>query len=175
MPDNVMPRNSVTVRKIGAELNRAVEIKNALREYDDPKLILDMIEGETNLAEACCVVHEETLEDETLLAGLKATIAELEARKGRMERSIDTRRNIILMAMDKAGLQTIKGPLATLTTRPTPPKTVIGDEAQIPARFWKPGNPTLDRAALKSALDAGEAIPGAGLSNGGLSLSVRVK
>lgn len=176
MPDNVMPRISVTVRKIGAELNRAIEIKRALVEYEnDPKLVLDMIEGETDLAEACCVVHEETLEDEILLAGLKSAIGELEARKSRVERSIDSRRNIILMAMDKAGLQTIKGPLATITVRPTPPKTLISEEAQIPARFWKPGNPTLDRGALREALDAGEAIPGAGLSNGGLSLSVRVK
>jgi hypothetical protein len=34
-------------------LNRAVEIKRALAEHDDPKLILDMIEGETDLAEMC--------------------------------------------------------------------------------------------------------------------------
>jgi hypothetical protein len=171
----ILPRNSVTVRKLGAELNRAVEIKRALQEYDDPRLILDMIEGETDLAEACLVVLEETMEDELLLAGTEAMIKTLQERKSRLERSIETRRGIILMAMEKAGLQTIKGPLATLAVRETPPKTVISDEALIPARFWKPSDPKLDRAALAEALKAKEEVPGASLSNGGVSLNIRVR
>lgn len=176
MPDGApLPRASVTVRKIGVELNRAVEIKRALQEHDDPRLILDMIEGETDLAEACCAVLEETFEDETMLDGLKATIDLLQARKSRVERSIETRRGIILMAMEKAGLQTIKSPLATLTVRDTPPKAVIGDEALIPSKFWKPADPKLDRAAVVEALKGGEVVPGAQMSNGGVSLSIRVK
>ncbi len=174
MPDG-SDRRSYTVREIGAQLSEAVKLRQMLGEDADPKLILDTIEGETNLAEACVVVLDECNEDEILIEGLAAKINELQVRKGRMEKSVETRRGIILMAMDRAGLQTIKSPLGTMSTRPTPPKTIISDEAQIPARFWKPGNPTLDRAALKAALDGGEQIPGAGLSNGGLSLSVRVK
>lgn len=172
---NAIPRNSVTVRKLSSELNRAVEIKRALQDYDDPKLILDMIEGETDLAEACCVVLEETMEDETLLAGTESMIKTLQERKSRLERSIESRRGIILMAMEKAGLQTIKGPLATLSVRPTLPKVNISDEALIPSRFWKPSDPKLDKSALKEALDAKETIPGASLSNGGVSLSIRVR
>lgn len=171
----VADRRSVTVRKLGAELNHAIEIKRALQEHADPRLILDMIEGETDLAECCVAVLEECNEDDILIEGLKAKIEELSVRKGRMEKSVETRRGIILMAMDKAGVQTIKSPIGTLSVRPTPPKTIIADEAQLPARFWKPGQPTLDRAALKAALDGGESIPGASLSNGGVSLSVRVK
>lgn len=172
---NAIKRNSVTVKTVGKELARALEIKELLREHDDPTLVLDMIEGSTNLAESCCAVYEETLEDETLLAGVKATIADLKARQSRLEHSIETRRNVILMAMDRAGLDTIKSPLATLTRRPTPPKLIVADEAQIPARFWKPADPTLDRSAVKDALSAGEAVEGASLSNGGISLSIRTK
>jgi hypothetical protein len=174
-PPRPLPRNSVTVRKLGNELSRAVEIKRALQEHDDPKLILDMIEGETDLAEACLVVLEETMEDETLLAGVETTIKLLQERKSRLERSIDTRRGIILMAMEKAGIPTIKGVLATLSVRPTPPKVMIGDEALIPSKFFKPSDPKLDRSAVKEALEAGEEVPGASLSNGGVSLSVRVR
>lgn len=172
MPDG-STRASITVRKIGEELNDAVKLRQMLGEDADPKLILDTIEGETNLAEACAVVLEQTLEDEILLEGLGAKIVELQTRKGRMEKSIESRRGIILMAMDKAGLQTIKSPLGTMTARPTPPKAVVTDEAQIPARFFKPQDPKLDRAALAEALKGGETIPGASLSNGGLSLSIR--
>jgi len=146
-----------------------------LGEDCDPKLLLDTIEGETNLAEACAFVLEQTHEDEILIEGLDAKIKELQTRKGRMEKSIESRRGIILMAMDKAGLQTIRSPLGTMTARPTPPKATITDEAIIPAKFWKPSDPRLDRAAVAEALKAGEAVPGASLSNGGVQLSIRIK
>lgn len=175
MPDGYTDRRSLTVRKIGVELNRAVEIKRALQEHDDPALILDMIEGETDLAEACVAVLEEIHEDEVLLEGLKVKLAELTTRKGRMEKSIETRRNIILMAMERAQVPTIRSPLGTLSARPTPAQAVITDEAQIPARFWKPQDPKLDRAELSSALRSGEIVPGAALGNGGISLSIRTK
>lgn len=172
---NAPVRNSVTVRQIGAELNDAMKLRQMLGEEADPKLILDTIEGETNLAEACVIVLEETHEDEALLEGLKAKIDELKVRQGRIEKSIETRRNIIAMAMDKAGLQTIKSPLGTMTLRPTPPKVQVIDEAEIPARFWKPSDPKLDRAALAEALKARETVPGAALSNAGIALSIRTK
>ncbi|MDP3740339.1 MAG: siphovirus Gp157 family protein [Hyphomonadaceae bacterium] len=175
MPDQSIPRASVTVRAIGFELNEAMKLRQMLGEDADPKLLLDTIEGETNLAEACVFVLEQTNEDEILIEGLKAKIDELQVRKGRMEKSVESRRGIILMAMDKAGLQTIKSPLGTMSVRPTQPKANITDEALIPAKFWKPSDPKLDRAAVAEALKAGEAVPGAALSNGGVSLSIRVK
>jgi hypothetical protein len=169
-------RSSATVKAIGAELRDALKLRQQLGEdANDPALLLDMIEGETNLAEACALVLEQTHEDEILIEGLDAKIKELQTRKGRMEKSIESRRGIILMAMDKAGLQTIRSPLGTMTARPTPPKVTIMDEVRIPSKFWKPSDPKLDRAAVAEALKAGEAVPGATLSNGGLTLSVRIK
>lgn len=174
MPDG--DRRSLTVRKVGQELSRAVEIRKALAEHaDDPQLILDTIEGETDLAEACAVVWEETLEDETMITGINAMICTLQARQARLERSIETRRGIILMAMDRAGVGTIKTPLATLSVTVTPRKVIVTDEAQIPARFWQPQDPKLDRKALGEALKASEPVPGATLSNAGITLTARVK
>lgn len=175
MPDGSPDRRSLTVRAIGRELNQAVKLRQMLAETDDPQLILDTIEGETDLAEACVAVLEDCTEDEILIEGLAAKIAELLIRKGRMEKSVETRRNIILMAMEKAGLGTIRCPLGTMSARPTPKQAVITDEALIPSRFWTPQGPKLDRKELSSALRSGETIPGATLSNGGVSLSVRVK
>lgn len=174
MPDGNL-RRSVTVRAIGAELNDALRIRQMLGDNDDPQLLLDTIEGETNLAEACVVVLEETLEDQVLIEGLKAKIEELKVRQGRMERSVEMRRNVILMAMDKAGLHTVKSALGTLSVKPTPPKALIADEALVPAKFWKPADPKLDKGAVVDALKAGEAVPGASLSNGGITLSIKVK
>jgi len=174
MPDG-STRSIVTVKAINAELREAMKLRQALGEDADPTLLLNTIEGETNLAEACVVVLEQTHEDEILIEGLAAKIAELTIRKGRMEKSVESRRGIILMAMDKAGLHTIRSPLGTMSVRDVKPKLVVTDEAKIPARFWKPADPTLDRAAVKAALDANETIPGATLSNGGIGLSIRIK
>jgi len=174
MPDG-STRSSVTVKVINAELREAMKLRQALGEDADPTLLLNTIEGETNLAEACVVVLEQTHEDEILIEGLAAKIAELTIRKGRMEKSVESRRGIILMAMDKAGLHTIRSPLGTMSVRDVKPKLVVMDEAKIPARFWKPADPTIDRAAVKAALDANETIPGATLSNGGIGLSIRIK
>ena len=176
MPDGSPDRRSLTVRAISSELNKAVELRRALAEHaDDPALILDAIEGETNLGEACAIVLEQIHEDEILVEGLKAKLQELTTRKGRMEKSIEDRRNIILMAMEKAGIPTIRTPLGTLSVRPTPKQAIITDESQIPARFWKPQDPKLDRAELAAALRCGELVPGATLGNGGIALTLRVK
>lgn len=175
MPDGSPARLSATVKAISNELRDALRLRAQLGEDVDPKLLLDTIEGETNLAEACVFVLEQTNEDEILLEGLKAKIEELSVRKGRMEKSIADRRTIILMAMDRAGLHTIRSPLGTLSVRATLPKATISDEAVIPAKFFKPQDPKLDKAALLDALKSGEAVPGASLSNGGIQLSIRVK
>lgn len=170
-------RNTVTVQKLQWEMARAVKLRELLGADGeaDPKLLLDTIEGETDLAEMCCLLLEETVDDEIMTTGLSAKIAELQTRKSRIEQSIETRRGIILMAMDRAGIDTIKSPLGTMSVGTVKPKLEIKDEAAIPAEYWKPADPTLDRKALKAALDAGTKVEGAGLSNGGINLTIRSK
>lgn len=170
-------RHTVTVRKIGEELYRAVELRKMLSgELEgDPQLLIDTIEGETELCEACLAVYDEILEDEIMLEGIKAVVEKLQARAGRIAGTVETRRNIILRAIDTAGVDTIKGPLVTLSRGTTNPKLIVNDEAKIPSDYFKVPDPVLDRKALKDALDAGTVVDGASLSNGGISLTARVK
>lgn len=170
-----MSGQSKTVAKLSREVSRAAEIRAALQDQGDPQLVLDMIEGETDLHEAAAVIYEETVDDIALAAGLKSMIDTLQERHSRIMRGIETKRNLILMAMERAEVKTIRTPLATLTVGATAPKAVVSDEAQIPAKFWKTADPTLDKAALNEALAAGEEVPGAQLSNGGVKLTIRVK
>lgn len=162
------------VHKAMNEANKAMSVREAI-DSDDPQLILDMIEGETELNEALAALVDLNIEDEILLEGLKAKIDDLGARKSRVEKTIETRRNVMLMALEKAGIPTVKLPTATLSVGKTAQQAVITDESQIPARFWKSQDPKLDKADLASALRSGEIIPGAELSNGGIKLTVRVK
>lgn len=168
---------SVLIKKVGDELANYQRIKAFLLGVDDldAKTLLDTLEGETELHEALLVVAESVQEDEDLAAAIGLRIEALQARRSRLEATADTKRNIILMAMERAVLDSVKSPLVTMTKRHVAPKTLIEDEAAIPAKFWKPADPKLDKAAVRAALDAGEEVPGAKLSNGGVSLTLRVK
>jgi len=164
---------SVIVTKVGNELANALAIRRELEDRDDPQLILDMIEGGTDLHEALCVLYEEIAVDEALIVGLEKKIDELDDRKARLAKSCEDRRNLILMAMERAGIQTIKSPVATLTVKQIPPRVDIVNEAEIPSRFWVVPEPKLDKKALNAAVKEGEQVPGAILTNGGITLQIR--
>jgi hypothetical protein len=53
-------------------------------------------------------------------------------------------------------------------------KLELIEEADIPAEFWKAGDPKLDRKALAEALKEGRSVPGVALSNQAPSLTVRI-
>ena len=80
-----------------------------------------------------------------------------------------------LEAMFEVGLKKLEQPDFTASARSGSPGVVVVSEAAIPADFWLPQPPKLDRQALLGSLKRGEAIPGAELSNPKPCLSVRTK
>ena len=165
------------VKKIGDQLADHARIRAVLiDQYDlDAETLADTLEGATDLPEALLAAAEQIGEYDIMLAGLTEYIAGLTARKSRLTRSKETLRTVILQAMDKADIETVTGPAMTLTARTTPAQPIIMTESDIPSRFFTSQPPTLDKKALGESLRNKEAIPGATLSNGGLSLAVRVK
>jgi hypothetical protein len=164
------------------KLHNQIRAATALRESlkatgDDEDLIRDMIEGETSLHEMIDRVVLSMDEDEMLVTGLEARASELSDRKKRLEDRIGRKRAMIEQAMVVGEIQKLERPTFTLSLRKTPPKIIIEDEAAIPSQFWKAASPTLDKKALADALNAEAAapIPGASLSNGGISLTKRNK
>lgn len=164
------------VKKIGDQLADHARIKAALiDQYDlDAETLADTLEGATDLPEALLAAAEQIGEYDIMLAGLTEHIAALSARKSRLTRSKETLRAIILQAMDRGEIETVTGPAMTLTARKTPPQPIIKEESDIPSAYWTPQPPALDKKALAAALQDGP-VPGATLSNGGLSLIVRIK
>ena len=165
------------VKKIGDQLADHARIRAVLiDQYDlDAETLADTLEGATDLPEALLAAAEQIGEYDIMLAGLTEYIAGLTARKSRLTRSKETLRTVILQAMDKAGIETVTGPAMTLTARKTPPQPIILNEADIPSTYWTPQAPKLDTKALGETLRNKENVPGATLSNGGLSLTVRIK
>lgn len=187
-------------------LNKQIEAAKLLREQmadlcaGDPDFMRDMIEGETSLHECIGVLAAAVREEEAICDGITALIGKLQGRRDQVERRADLKRALIATGMSVAGLKSLDTPAGAVTVKAVPPKALVTEESDIPARFWKSAAPTLDRKALAAALKAREAaitcidkdlpqeqraaaleavdvqlpaIPGATLSNGGETIQIR--
>lgn len=168
----ISPQRSA--QQLANEVAAAKALREALRTItDDGEAVRDTIEGETDLHEAIAGVMGWLRNDEILITGIDRMVEALGARKERLKNRIGYYRAAIEQAMTIGEIQTFELPDATLTVRRVSAKLEIVKESEIPAAYWKAQDPTLDRKAVTDALKAGEAVPGAVLGNGGITLSVR--
>ncbi len=153
----------------------AIAAKSLIEEIasDDEALNHDVVEGETNLFEAVEVALSEIEECEIIAAGCDHQIGKLRQRKERAEKRAGRLRGLIDQAFQMAEVKSHTFPTATITTKKTPPKLIVTDEAAIPSKFFKPQPPKLDKSALLSAIRSGEQVPGATKSNGGTTIQIR--
>lgn len=162
---------------------------------EDEALLIDAIEGETNLFEMIDALLERRADSLGLAEGVAKAIERLEVRKRRFEARAEADKALVEQALSIAEVKTVERPIGTLTMARRAPSLVIAEESDIPAKYWKAGEPKLDRKALAADLAARakaiaalpedpaerEAaiaelppeIPGASLSNGAPSLTVR--
>ncbi len=141
----------------------------------DEETLLDTLEGMTNLNEMIAEVVRSRLDDLSLAAALRARIADMQERLSRLEQRADKKKEVVTSVMENAGLKKLTEADFTLSLRATSPPLVVADEQAIPAEFWKPQPPKLDRQGVLSALKAGREVPGAVLGNGGVTISVRTR
>ena len=161
-------------------LERATAAAKALADAmrtDDDELIADMIEGSTDAMEGVSRLLRWMAERQAYIAALKEAANDMAERRKRFEAGVDTARTALATFMDAVSLTKIERPEATISLRPASPSVVYAadfDPEGFPEelRRWK-CEP--DKPAVKAALDAGEEVPGATLSNGGTVLTVRVK
>jgi len=158
-----------------AQAVAALRASLAAVDADDEALLIDTIEGETSLFEIIDAIILRMVENRVMIAGLESVISDLDNRKTRYEQRIKADRALIEQAMMIADLPKIERPAATLSLATRQPKALVEEESSIPARFWKTGAPTLDKAGLLAALKDGETVPGARLDNAAPSLTARFK
>lgn len=142
--------------------------------FDDEALILDTVEGETGLFEAIDALLARMAVNRAMVEGLGKVLADLDLRAARYEKRIDTDRALIEQALMIAELSKVERPAATLSLTNRAPKVEVQTEADIPAEFWKAGEPKLDKKALAAAIKDGRTVPGACLSNAAPSLTIRI-
>lgn len=140
---------------------------------DDDDLRRDMIEGATDATELLRRIVRMRADAEAMAAAVKAQEHELRQRRERFDARADAMKALAERIMNAADLSKITLPEATLSFRATPPAVVIADDAALPESMWRVRREP-DKAAIKEALQHGETIPGAYLSNGGRALAIRV-
>lgn len=158
------------------EIDAALAIREGLKRLtDDDDAIRDTLEGETDLPTVISRLIESIEGDEGLKEGAKEAAARIKARAERFERRIEAKRALIQQAIEIADMKTpLELPAGTVSLSKGSPKLVITDEAAIPAEYWKASEPTLNRTAVTAALKAKTAVPGATLSNGQPTLTIRI-
>lgn len=139
---------------------------------DDPDLMVVLAEGETSLLELIDLVLELDLFDEALIAALKGNRDTLAVRLHRMEERRRSRRVVLEQALNLLERKSLERPTGTISLADRAPNLVIDEESVIPAKFFDL-KPVLNRRLAKEALEAGEEVPGARLSDRTTTLTLR--
>ena len=165
------------VHALETETRAATALIEQLRDMladDDEYVVASAIEGETNLHEAICAGLNRLAELNGLMDGIAGMMASLKDRGERFEKQRDRIREAISVAMEAGQIKRLEFPIGTVSLRSVAPSVVPTDESAIPARFWKAQDPKLDKRELLKALKDGESVPGAQLSNGGNTITVKL-
>lgn len=91
----------------------------------------------------------------------------------RLSAMVRTRRNrsaslksYLKSCMEALSQLKIKGALCTVAIQNNPPAVNVTDAKTIPAQYWTPADPILNKSVLLADLKAGQAVPGAEISVG---------
>lgn len=158
---------------------KELEAARVLREHlsdlaqGDEGFIRDNLEGETDLDGLVSTLVHAIGEDEAHAVGLKAYQDQIGQRVTLYGERAEFKRRLLIQALEISGRPAIETDGGTVSLRPIAPKVIEGETADIPAEFWQPQPPKLDRRALLTALKEGRDVPGASLSNGGVTISIR--
>jgi hypothetical protein len=160
--------------EVSTYLILAEQLKARFVELDEETLA-DTLEGVSQLPDLITQIVRSGLEDELLVDALKQRIEEMQARLTRLKERHDKKRTIAAWAMSQAEIPRIQAPDFSLSLRPGSQRLDIYDEARLPAQYFVPQPPRLDRAGLSAVLKGGETVEGAVLVQGEPTIQVRVR
>jgi phage host-nuclease inhibitor protein Gam len=139
---------------------------------EDEELFKDTLEGNTNFNEVIDRLLSEMKDNETLAEATSSRIGKLRERQTRLVHRAQFYRALIHRLMERAGIKSVALPEAKISVVNSPDKVIITDEDAILDKFMRITKEP-NKAAIKAALKNGEYVPGATLSNGGTTISVR--
>ncbi len=173
-----MQKTSLNVQSLHAEVSQHRAFRSRLLAEIpdlDEETLADTLEGITNLKEMLAEVIRSALDDEALASGISLRLAEMKARLDRFETRAKRKRQMSLHAMAEAEIPKLIEPDFSASLKQGAPTVEIEAEDKIPAAYWKPQPPKLDKLGILAALKAGTEIEGAVLAEPKQQLTVRTK
>ena len=141
----------------------------------DQETLSDTLEGLTDLNEIVAEVVRSALTDEALASGLSTRLADMKERLDRFETRAKRKRDLAMQTMAEADIGKIEVADFTASTRHGSAALQIHCEEKIPAAYWKPQPPKLDKQGMVAALKSGTLIDGVAIGAPQLQLAVRTK
>ena len=142
----------------------------------DPQTLADTMEGIEGELEDKADNYARVMKNmEADLNGIKAEIERLSTRKKTIENNIKRMKEALQFSMETTGKTKFKTELFSFGIRKNAP-AVIMDEPYIenvPERFLKYSDPTINRSAIKEAIQNGEDLEGLAHLEQSSSLSIR--
>lgn len=142
----------------------------------DPQTLADTMEGIEGELEDKADNYARVMKNmEADLNGIKAEIDRLSTRKKTIENNIKRMKEALQFSMETTGKTKFKTELFSFGIRKNAP-AVIMDEPYIenvPERFLKYSDPTINRTAIKEAIQNGEDLEGLAHLESSTSLSIR--
>lgn len=148
------PRFDLTAIQVASVLDmlRAVGVD------DDDRLVLDTLEGETDLFAMLSKLLEQVEEDEGNVAALKFQMESRKHRVAAAEARIARARSMIGKLMDFAQQEKIVLPEATLSRRDVPAKLEIANKDAVPRELQREKLEP-DKVAIDAAYANAETLP----------------
>lgn len=143
---------------------------------DDPELLADMLEGETDIMKVVRSLVMQHSEDMMLVNGIKARLTELGVRKGRLEHRMERVRETMtqLLSLLPDGQKVLRLAEATVRYRAPLKKVEVDNVDDLPQGFFKVEK-TAKKDEIARALKAGEDVPGARLIDGDAGVTITTK
>jgi hypothetical protein len=138
----------------------------------DDDLRLDMLEGSTTFVETIDRLLRKIKDDHHLSNAASIAIIEIKERRDRFDRRVEFNREVIRQLMEMADIRKLELALGTISLSNKPKSVIITNEGAIPTDYFRIKYEA-NKTAIKAALEAGETIEGATLSNGGTTIQIR--
>lgn len=142
---------------------------------EDEQALLDTLDGAADLDTAIAAVMASREDDLALVAAIKERSGDLATRRSRIEARAEAKRQAVLAALIACDRRKLELPEITISVTPVKPSVVIEDESLLPESVMEPQPAKPSKTLIKAKLDAGWPVPGARMSNGGSTLTVRRK
>lgn len=142
----------------------------------DPQTLSDTMEGIEGELEVKAESYAKVMKNlEADVVGIKAEIDRLSERKKTIENNIKNMKEVLQFAMETTGKTKFKTELFSFGIRKNAPAVVMDEPyiENVPERFLKYSEPTINRSAIKEAIQKGEDLEGLAHLESSTSLSIR--